>query len=95
MIGIAAGVVDGVHDVEQRAVRASRFAAHRHDHGLVADLEQARLLRGRRAGAQRLDASLDLEPRLVKETIERETRRFATLRVKPILSATPASITER
>ncbi len=69
MIGIATGVVDGVHDVEQRTVRVSRFAAHRHDHGLVADIEQARLLRGRRAAAQNLDAALDLESRLIKETI--------------------------
>jgi hypothetical protein len=37
--------------------------------GLVADIAQARLLRGRRAGAQRLDAALDLESRRIKQTI--------------------------
>jgi hypothetical protein len=31
-----AGIVDGVHDVEQRAIRASRFAARRYDYGRVA-----------------------------------------------------------
>ena len=75
MIGIAAGVVDRIHDIEQGAVPPSRLPPHRHDHGLVVDLKQARLLRCRGAGAYRLDASIDPEPRLIKETIEREAPR--------------------
>ncbi len=81
LIGVAARVVDGVHDVEHASIGREGLPAHRHDDAARRpSSQQPRLFRRRGAGAQRLDAARDDQARLVEQPIEREPRGSRRLR---------------
>jgi len=75
LIGVAAGVIDRAHEVDQRAGGVVGAAHDLHHDGVVAEFEQAPLLRVGGARAQSLHAACDDQPPLREQAIKRETRR--------------------